>query len=354
MSEKLQSVIKEINEVNHHMGEIALQHINNLTKPIGSLGDIEKVAIQLTEITGEKMPTVYPPGVIVFAADHGIAEEKVSAYPQEVTAQMVMNFLNGGAAINVFTKNVNGLIEIVDVGVKSDLYADGLCIEKVAYGTKNFAKGPAMTKEEAIRSIEVGIKRAENIINRGAKLLIVGEMGIANTTSSSAIVAAITGLNVRSLVGQGTGLLSSALDYKAEVIDDALKLLQPNADDALDLLQKVGGFEIGAMVGAMLYAASRKIPILLDGFICTASALLAVKLCPLVKDYMIAGHHSVEPGHTAALEKLGKKPLLSLQMRLGEGSGAVLAYSLVEAATKMVSEMATFEDANVSKESSRS
>lgn len=350
MSEKIKAVVESIQTVDQEMGQTAQQHLNNLTKPVGSLGELEKVAVQLAEITGRKVPEVFPPGIIVFAADHGIAEEGVSAYPQEVTAQMVLNFLNEGAAINVFTKSVNGFIEIVDVGVKSNIDADGLIVDKVGFGTKNFAKGPAMTKEEAIHSIEVGMKRAEEMINKGAKLIIVGEMGIANTTASSAIVAAITGVDVRSIVGQGTGLAISALDYKAIVIDDALKLLQPDCDDPIDLLQKVGGFEIGAMAGAMLYAASQHIPILLDGFICTASALVATKFCPEVRDYMIAGHHSVEPGHAVALEALGKKPLLALNLRLGEGSGAVLAYPLVEAATRMAREMATFDDADVSRE----
>lgn len=349
MSERIRSIVSTIQPVDRAAGQAASTHINNLTKPVGSLGELEKIAIQLAEITGNPLSDVFPPGVIVFAADHGIAEEGVSAYPQEVTAQMVHNFLQEGAAINVFTRSVNGFIEIVDVGVKSDIDADGLIVEKVAYGTKNFAKGPAMTREEAVRAIEAGMKRAEVMIEKGAKLLIVGEMGIANTTPSSAIVASITGANIRSLVGQGTGLQASALDYKAVVIEGALKLLQPDSEDPLDLLEKVGGFEIGAMAGAMLYAASRRVPILLDGFICTASALVAAKFSEHVKDYMIAGHHSVEPGHTAALLALGKKPLLTLELRLGEGSGAVLAYPLVEAATKMVKEMATFDGAQISR-----
>lgn len=353
MNERIKTVVESIQPVDKRIGEAAHQHLNNLTKPLGSLGEIEKVAVQLAEITGEIKPSVFPPGVIVFAADHGIAEEGVSAYPQEVTAQMVMNFLQNGAAINVFTKQINGLMEIVDVGVKANIEEAGLIVDKAGFGTRNFAKGPAMTREEAIYAIEVGMKRAESIINRGAKLLIVGEMGIANTTSSSALVAAMTGVNVRSLVGQGTGLAVSALEYKAIVIDDALRLLQPEANDPLDLLEKVGGFEIGAMTGSMLYAASRRIPILLDGFICTASALLATKFKQDVADYMIAGHQSVEPGHVITLDKLGKSPLLKLHLRLGEGSGAALAYPLVEAATKMVSEMATFDSAEVSRETEK-
>ena len=351
MSTKLQQVIEAIKPINEKAGETALHHINNLTKPLGSLGELEIIGVKLAEITGKALPEVSPPGVIVFAADHGIADEGVSAYPQEVTAQMVLNLLSGGAGINVFTNAVNGMIEVVDVGVKSDIDCQDLIHAKIAWGTKNFAKEEAMTRDEAVQSLEIGMERAKAMIDdKGAKLLIVGELGIANTTVSSAITAILINKEVRSLVGQGTGILPTALDFKASVIEKALEKHKPNPDDAIDILQKVGGFEIGAMAGAMLYAASRRIPILLDGFICTASALLAEKLAPNVKDYMLAGHQSAEPGHKAALEALDKKPLLQLQLRLGEGSGAALAFHLVEASTKMMKEMATFEAANVSKE----
>lgn len=350
MNINYEQVIKSITPVNKEVGQAAFAHINNLTKPIGSLGELEKVAVTVAEITGEKYPVVSPPGVIVFAADHGVAEQGVSAYPQEVTAQMAINVLRNGAGINVFTNAINGLIRIVDVGIKTDLSEEGLIVDKIAYGTKNFAKEEAMTRNEALSSIEAGMRAAKEMIDRGAKLLIVGELGIANTTASSAVVAAITQFEVRSLVGKGTGVNQEALDYKITVVEEALQLHKPNCEDGLDVLQKVGGFEIGAMAGAMLYAASRKIPILLDGFICTASALIASKLSPNVVEYMVGGHQSVEPGHRAALEVLGKKPLIELQLRLGEGTGAALAYPIVESATKMIREMATFESANISKD----
>lgn len=342
-------LIAAIKPVNKQKGSEAFKHINTLTKPVNSLGAIEKVAVQLSEITASLIPEVSPPGVIVFAADHGVAEEGVSAYPQEVTAQMVMNFLSGGAAINVFTKHVNGLLEIVDVGVKADI--PGVHSVKIGYGTKNFAIEPAMTRMDAIRSLEAGMESAKAMIEKGAKLLIVGEMGIGNTASSSAVAAAFSGLPAEELTGTGTGIQSKQVAHKAEVINKALHFLKPNANDPIDVLSKVGGFEIGAMAGAMLFAASKKIPILLDGFICTTAALIASKLNDHLRDYLIAGHLSVEPGHLHVLNLLGKKPLLSLDMRLGEGSGAVLAYPLVEAATKMVKEMATFDHAGVSKES---
>lgn len=350
MNINYEQVIKSITPVNKEVGQAAFAHINNLTKPIGSLGELEKVAVTVAEITGKKYPVVSPPGVIVFAADHGVAEQGVSAYPQEVTAQMAINVLRNGAGINVFTNAINGLIRIVDVGIKTDLSEEGLIVDKIAYGTKNFAKEEAMTRNEALSSIEAGMRAAKEMIDRGAKLLIVGELGIANTTASSAVVAAITQFEVRSLVGKGTGVNQEALDHKITVVEEALQLHKPNCEDGLDVLEKVGGFEIGAMAGAMLYAASRKIPILLDGFICTASALIASKLSPNVVEYMIGGHQSVEPGHRAALEVLGKKPLIELQLRLGEGTGAALAYPIVESATKMIREMATFESANISKD----
>lgn len=344
-----EQVINNITIVNKEVGQEAQAHINNLTKPLGSLGDLERVAVTIAEITGEKFPDIFPPGVIVFAADHGVAEEGVSAYPQEVTAQMALNILQNGAGINVFTNAINGLIRLVDVGIKSDLQAEGMIVDKIAYGTKNFAKEEAMSREEAIRSIEVGMKAAKEIIESGAKLLIVGELGIANTTASSAVVAAITKRDVASLVGQGTGVVNEALAHKIAVVEQALQLHKPDQEDGLDILQKVGGFEIGAMAGAMLYAASRKVPILLDGFICTASALIASKLSQHVSEYMIGGHQSVEPGHTAALATLGKKPLIALELRLGEGTGAAIAYPIVQSAVKMIREMATFETANISK-----
>jgi len=344
-----EQVINDITIVNKEVGQEAQAHINNLTKPLGSLGDLERVAVTIAEITGEKFPDIFPPGVIVFAADHGVAEEGVSAYPQEVTAQMALNILQNGAGINVFTNAINGLIRLVDVGIKSDLQAEGMIVDKIAYGTKNFAKEEAMSREEAIRSIEVGMKAAKEIIESGAKLLIVGELGIANTTASSAVVAAITKRDVASLVGQGTGVVNEALAHKIAVVEQALQLHKPDQEDGLDILQKVGGFEIGAMAGAMLYAASRKVPILLDGFICTASALIASKLSQHVSEYMIGGHQSVEPGHAAALATLGKKPLIALELRLGEGTGAAIAYPIVQSAVKMIREMATFETANISK-----
>lgn len=343
-------IIDAIKPVNKAKGQEAEAYIQTLTKPIKSLGELERLAVQLAEMTGELKPEISPPGVIVFAADHGIAEEGISAYPQEVTGQMVRNFLTGGAAINVFTKRVNGFLEIVDAGVKTDI--PGVRSEKIGYGTKNFAAEPAMSQKDALRSIQMGMRLAEETIEKGAKLLILGEMGIGNTTSSSAIAAALTGIKPEHLTGRGTGIKSKQIAFKFEIIRRALELHRPDPSDPIDVLSKVGGFEIGAMTGAMLYAAYRRIPVLLDGFICTTSALLAAHISEHAKDYMIAGHLSVEPGHLLILNKLGKKPLVSMGLRLGEGTGAVLVFPFVQAASDMIKGMATFDAAGVSKEHS--
>lgn len=329
------------------IGEEVRNYIDQLTKPRGSLGRLEELAIEIAKMTGERFPRVTPPGVLVFAADHGIAKEGVSAYPQEVTAQMVLNFVRGGAAINVFSKQIGAIFAVVDVGVAVDVDEEGVINEKVAYGTKNFAHEQAMTKEEAERAVQVGYRQANRMIDSGIRCLIVGEMGIGNTTTASALLAAMSGRNVAELVGKGTGIHDEAVKHKRAVIERALMLHQPNANDPLDLLTKIGGFEIAAMAGAMLAAAERHVPILLDGFICTVAALIAQRLNEQVVHYMIAGHESVEPGHHIALQLLNKEPLVRLHMRLGEGSGAAVAFPIVHMAMAML-HMATFSSANVS------
>lgn len=329
------------------IGEEVRNYIDQLTKPRGSLGRLEELAIEIAKMTGERFPRVTPPGVLVFAADHGIAKEGVSAYPQEVTAQMVLNFVRGGAAINVFSKQIGAIFAVVDVGVAVDVDEEGVINEKVAYGTKNFAHEQAMTKEEAERAVQVGYRQANRMIDSGIRCLIVGEMGIGNTTTASALLAAMSGRNVAELVGKGTGIHDEAVKHKRAVIERALMLHQPNASDPLDLLTKIGGLEIAAMAGAMLAAAERHVPILLDGFICTVAALIAQRLNEQVVHYMIAGHESVEPGHHVALQLLNKDPLVRLHMRLGEGSGAAVAFPIVHMAMAML-HMATFSSANVS------
>ncbi|AGK52173.1 nicotinate-nucleotide--dimethylbenzimidazole phosphoribosyltransferase [Bacillus sp. 1NLA3E] len=338
----------DIQPVNRENGKKVAEYINTLTKPLGSLGRLEEIAIQLGEITGEAFPTVTPPGVIVFAGDHGIVEEGVSAYPQEVTAQMVINFLQGGAGINVFSRQIGAELEIVDVGVASDMNDEGLVNKKVRKGTRNFCEQDAMTRAEAEQAIAVGYERAENIIKQGAKCLIVGEMGIGNTTPSSAILAVLSGKDITELVGAGTGIAADQINHKQAVIKRGIEARNPDRNDPLDVLAKVGGLEIAAMTGAMLAAAENQVPILVDGFICTVSALLATEISNNARDYMIVGHRSVEVGHEIAINMLGKKPLLDLGFRLGEGTGAAVAFPILQSAVLMLKEMATFSSAGVS------
>ncbi|PLR80390.1 nicotinate-nucleotide--dimethylbenzimidazole phosphoribosyltransferase [Bacillus canaveralius] len=343
-------LLTEIPPLDKEIGQKVRAYIDTLTKPLGSLGRLEGMAIQLAEMTSDEFPVVTPPGVIVFAADHGVVEEGVSAYPQEVTVQMVMNFLNRGAAINVFSKQIGAAFEVVDVGVAQDICADGVVNQKVRYGTANFYKQDAMTREEADKAIAVGYGRAEKMIQQGSKCLILGEMGIGNTTASSAVLAVLSGQSIDKLVGRGTGIDSGEIPHKQEVIVRAIEARKPDRNDPIDVLAKVGGLEMAAITGAMLAGASHRIPILVDGFICTVAALLAKEICSHASEYMIVGHRSVEPGHDIALQLLGKQPILDLGMRLGEGSGAAVAFPILQSATLMLKEMATFTSAGISKE----
>ncbi|MDV2683641.1 nicotinate-nucleotide--dimethylbenzimidazole phosphoribosyltransferase [Alkalihalophilus lindianensis] len=344
----LQNVIK-IPALDKEVGRQVDSYIQTLTKPPGSLGKLEGLAVELAEMKSKPFPVVSPAGVLVFAADHGIAEEGVSAFPQEVTLQMVQNFLNGGAAINVFSRQIGATLKVIDIGVKSTINDKDLITDKVRMGTGNFFIEEAMTKVEAIEAIEIGMRQAESfIINQGVESLILGEMGIANTTASSAILAVLTGKPIDTLVGFGTGITSERVLHKVDIITQSIERRKPNADDPIDVLAKVGGLEIAGMAGAMLFAASYRVPIILDGFISTVAALVASKISNDVIDYMIVSHQSVEPGHLTAIHALGKEPLINLGLRLGEGSGAAVAFPLIESATRMLSEMATFQSAGIS------
>lgn len=323
------------------------RYLDTLTKPPGSLGRLEDLAVTLAGLTGEDFPVVTPPAVVVFAADHGVAEEGVSAFPQAVTAQMVANFVAGGAAINVFSRRIGARLEVVDVGVASELPAHGIVRDRVRPGTANLAREGAMSRDEALAAIAVGRRAARRAQAAVCRCLIAGEMGIANTTASSAMLAALTGAPVSELVGAGTGVAGDTLAHKRAVIEAALLERAPDPDDPLGVLARLGGLEIAAMVGAYLEAAAHRLPILVDGFIATVAALTACRLEPALRPYLIFAHRSHEPGHRVALEALGAEPLLDLELRLGEGSGAVLAFPLLEAATAMLAEMATFATAGV-------
>jgi nicotinate-nucleotide--dimethylbenzimidazole phosphoribosyltransferase len=322
---------------------------DSLTKPAGSLGRLEALASQIAGITGQERPRLTHKVVITVAADHGIAAAGVSAYPPEVTAQMVLNFLNGGAAINVLARHTGARVVVVDAGVASTLPAHPqLRDRKVAFGTRNIAVGPAMSRQQAQHTLEIGIDLIAEELSRGLDIVCTGDMGIGNTTPSTAIAAVFTGLPPARIAGRGTGLDDAGLNRKIALIEQALQVNRPNPADALDVLSKVGGFEIGVIAGVILGAAAQRRPVVIDGFISTAAAMIALALAPAARDYCIAGHRSAEPGHDAMLNYLGLSPLLDMNMRLGEGTGAVLAMGLVDAACKILDEMATFAEAGVS------
>ena len=317
-----------------------------LTKPAGSLGRLEDLAVQIAGITQQPIPAIERKAVIVMAGDHGVTAEGVSAYPATVTTQMVLNFLHGGAAINALARQQGARVVVVDIGVAADLHSPDLVERKVAYGTANMAAGPAMTRAQMLEAIEIGIAIFEE--QKGIELVATGEMGIGNTTASSAITAAILQLSVAQVTGRGTGLDDAQLAHKVQVIERALAVNTPDAHDPLDVLMKVGGLEIAGLVGVILAAAARRVPVVIDGFIAGAAALIAVELNARVAGYLIAGHTSVEQGHALILMRLGLRPLLNLDLRLGEGTGAVLAMGIIEGALRTHHEMLTFAEAGVS------
>ena len=347
---QLEEIIKQIQPLDKAAMQSALARQNMLTKPQGSLGRLEELSIQLAGMMANPLPSVERKAVIVMAGDHGVALDGVSAYPPEVTSQMVLNFLHGGAAINVLARQAGARVVVVDMGVASEIEdASGkLLRRRVGPGTANLAKGPAMTRAQAEESIQSGIEIAEAEIAQGVDILATGDMGIGNTTPSAAIAACILGHAPSEIVGRGTGVDESGLVRKIHAVVSGLKVNKPNPADGLDVLAKVGGFEIGALAGLIIGAAANRKPVIVDGFIATAGAMIAYSLEPFVRDYLICAHQSVEPGHGALLAKLQCRPLLDLNLRLGEGTGAALAMNLVDAAVAILTEVATFAEAGVS------
>jgi nicotinate-nucleotide--dimethylbenzimidazole phosphoribosyltransferase len=320
-----------------------------LTKPPGSLGRLEEIANRVAAIQATLSPQVTRPRIVVFAADHGVCAEGVNAYPQAVTAQMVANFLAGGAAINALAAAAGAELQIVDAGVAYPIVeAPGLIRRPIAHGTKNFCERAAMTPEQAQASLSLGIELADAAAAEGCALLGIGEMGIGNTTTASALAAAMTGLPPADVIGRGTGADDACVARKRSAVERALALHKDDLRDPLHLLARLGGFEIGAMCGLCLGAAANRCAVLVDGFIATAAAALAVRFNPAVADYLFSAHLSTEPGHPALLEIIGQRPLLDLEMRLGEGTGAALAIPLVRAAVAAFTGMATFASAGVS------
>lgn len=345
----LTETIAQIQPLDEDAMNAARARQDQLTKPQGSLGRLEALSVQLAGITAQARPRFKQPAIITMAGDHGVARQGVSAYPAEVTPQMVLNFLRGGAAINVLARYAGARVVVVDIGVASDLPAHlELVNAKIAKGTRDFSIGPAMTREEARRAIEAGIEIVAREIEHGADIIGTGDMGIGNTTPSAAITATITRRPVKQVTGRGTGLDDAGLARKIATIERALAINKPNPNDGLDVLGDVGGFEIGGLVGVMIGAAVRRVPVVIDGFISGAAALIAYTLAPAVQPYLIAAHRSVEIGHRAILDYLRVEPLLDLDLRLGEGTGAALGISLCLAAAKILDEMATFAEAGVS------
>ena len=330
----------------------AQERLDSLTKPQGSLGRLEEFAKRIVAVTGKKMPGLFEKkAIFTFAGDHGVTEEGVSLFPKEVTVQMVYNFLQGGAGINVLARHAGADVIVVDIGVDHAFEDEkGLIRKKVVRGTKNMRKGPAMTREEAILALDTGFNLAVEYAGIGYGLFGTGDMGIGNTTPSSAIAAVMTGSHPADVTGKGTGIDDGALLHKIEVIKEAISINHPDRSDPVDVLAKVGGAEIAGIAGFILGAAARRVPVVVDGFISTAGAIIANSIDPAVKDYMFAAHNSVEKGHRVMLDAMGMNPILDLGLRLGEGTGAALAMSLIEAGLKIYLEMATFEEAGVSKE----
>lgn len=343
----------QITPITNDLTKAGWQKIDMKTKPQGSLGKLEELSVQMCGIQKTLNPKVNHKASFVFAADHGIAEEGVSAFPKEVTKQMVTNFLNHGAAINVLCDHNDIDISIIDIGIQGEMENPGTLLnEKINHGTQNFALTQAMSAKEAEKALEAGaaIFRKKNRVQK-IDLIGLGEMGIANTSSATAIIAAATGVSVADCVGKGSGIDEQGLRHKQKVIEKALAFHQPDPGNAFDILCKVGGFEIAGMAGAALEAAANESAVVLDGLISTAAGVIAYLINPNVADYFISGHKSVEKGHVAALKMLNLQPMLDLNFRLGEGTGAALTMNIVEAACRIVNDMASFEEAGVSQKS---
>ncbi|MEW5784463.1 MAG: nicotinate-nucleotide--dimethylbenzimidazole phosphoribosyltransferase [Bacillota bacterium] len=347
-NQKIAETLGRIRPLDTAAMKLVRQRLDTLTKPPGSLGRLEEIAIQLAGIRGESFPPHTAKKIVVMAADHGITAEGVSAYPSAVTAQMVANFVNGGAAINVLARLSGAAVRVVDIGVASEITAPGVTRAKVRPGTANFAREAAMSRDEALQAIAAGIAVAEEEVAAGTGLLGTGEMGIGNTTASSAVMAALTGCSPRRLVGPGTGIDEQGVSHKTAVVERALAYYALKSDRPLEVLSTVGGLEIAGLAGLIIGGAAFRCPVVVDGFISTVAALVAVRMNPVVLHFIIPSHLSQEPGHALLLEHLELKPYLHMNMRLGEGTGAALTMHLVEGAARILAEMATFAEAGVS------
>ncbi|OGO77688.1 MAG: nicotinate-nucleotide--dimethylbenzimidazole phosphoribosyltransferase [Clostridiales bacterium GWB2_37_7] len=345
--ELLNKTLKGIKPIDELAKSEAIRYNDSLIKPIGSLGTLEHIAAQLAGITGKNNNSFDKKCTIVMAADNGIHEEGVSACPQEITAVQTVNMIKGITGICVLSKHAGAEVVVVDIGVKGDLHTEGIINKKISHGTKNIAKGPAMTREQAILAVETGIELVGDLVGKGYSLFGTGEMGICNTSTSSAILMALSGISAEQVVGKGAGLTDADYENKKRVIERALETNKPDRNDVLDVLAKVGGYDIAGMAGCFLGAAYHRVPIVVDGFISIVAALVAYNLNPKVRDFMIASHHSEEPGYKYAMNILKLEPMLTLHMRLGEGTGCPIAFNIIEASQAVMKNMATFEQAAI-------
>ncbi|MFH0901392.1 MAG: nicotinate-nucleotide--dimethylbenzimidazole phosphoribosyltransferase [Pseudomonadota bacterium] len=348
MSDLIATTVSAIEDVDRSAAQAAQLLLDEKTKPRRSLGRLEDLACYLAAIRRTACPPLAVKALVVMAADHGIAEEGISAYPQQVTRQMLLNFSGGGAAINVLARHVGADLVVVDMGVKEPVAAVGVRSCRVGPGTRNFTRGAAMTRDEAVTAVEYGIRLAEGLAKEGATVLGFGDMGIGNSTTASALASVFMGAAPEEVTGGGTGVDEAGVQRKIDVIRRGLAENQPSPHDPLDVLAKVGGFEIGGLCGLVLGGAARKLALVMDGFIASVAALVAVRIAPMAVSYLIASHRSVEPGHRRVLRALEKTPLLELEMRLGEGTGAALAMGIIDASLRILHEMATFARAGVS------
>ncbi len=349
LEKMLKEKLSSIQPLKKEFTALAQDRLDHLTKPPGSLGQLEDIAKRYVGIVENLKPSIRQKIIYTFAGDHGVTSEGVSAYPKEVTPQMVYNFIRKGAAINVLAGHAGARVVVVDIGVDHDFEPmEGLVIRKVGRGTENMSRGPAMSRDQALQAIFVGLEMAEHARENQADLVGTGDMGIGNTTASSAILASLTGLTVSLVTHRGTGIDDATLLRKIQVIERAIGINKPDPGDPLDVLAKVGGYEIAGIAGLIIGCAAYRIPVVVDGFISTAGAMIAVALNQRIREYLFASHQSVEAGHQFMWEYIGHKPILNLSMRLGEGTGAALAMIIIEGAVKILNEMATFAEAGVS------
>ena len=342
-----EQTINSINSLNIDIIDKAQKRLDSLTKPLGSLGRLEDIVKQVCGITGELYPEVDKKAIVVMCADNGVVEEGVSSCPKSVTASVTRNLTRGITGVNVFSRHTGSELVVVDIGVDDDINIEGVLNRKIRNGTRNMVKEPTMTREETIKAIETGIEVVSNLKSRGINLLGTGEMGIGNTTTSSAVSAVLTGAPLEYMVGKGSGLTHTALENKISIIKRAIEINKPDPNDPVDVLAKVGGFDIAGLVGCFLGAACHRIPILIDGFISATAALTAVRIKPEARNFIFPSHSSAEPGNKIIMEALEFEPMLNLGMRLGEGTGAALAFHIIDAAFAAYTQMGTFDDAEI-------